>query len=63
MTEQEIAEWLGLPPGTPIKPVIAEHLAKLGVPVSDADQVAVFGAFLECAGKAARPDGREPAHD
>lgn len=55
MTEQEIRRWLGVTwPDKPIRPEIIEGMRDVPVPHTDAEHIAVFRAFLKCAGKPAR---------
>ena len=61
MTEDQICNWLGLPPGSSVLPAITRRLAEVGVPLTDEDKLAAFGAFLEVAGPAPVTDRAIPS--
>ena len=52
MTKEEIAEWLGFPPGVEIHEDVITGMADVKAPVTDEEHIAAFRKFLEIAPKA-----------
>lgn len=47
MTQEEMCQWIGVPPGTELNPKLVEVLTPLDFPHSDEEHIAVFSAFLK----------------
>lgn len=56
MTLDELHVYLRVPQGERIHPAYVKALAPIPQPVTDDDRIALFGAFLRAAVKAARYD-------